>query len=102
MAEKQMRTGLMKMTYSNKGRANRCTLRTMAVRLGAHQDAWLTLTSAHIRNKGGVWIDRSAILRGVLDGVRKGGINLDACRSEEAIRTRVAEAVRRGAAVLPS
>jgi len=73
----------------------------MAVRLGPIQDSWLSMISAHIRNTNGVSVDRSAILRGVLDGVREGGIDLGACWSEETICTRIAEAVRRGAAVRP-
>jgi hypothetical protein len=70
----------------------------MAVRLGQEQDGWLSITSAHIRSRSGALVDRSSILRGVLDGVREGGIDLAACRSEEAICTRIAEAVRHGAA----
>jgi hypothetical protein len=57
------------------------------------------MTSALIRNKGGVSVDRSAIVRGVLDGVREGGIDLAGCRSQEAICNRIAEAVRHGAAL---
>jgi hypothetical protein len=86
------------MMYSQKANTKRFTLRTMAFRLGPKQDAWLSITSAHIRNRSGVSIDRSAILRGVLDGVHEGGIDLAACCSEEAICARIAEAVRRGAA----
>jgi hypothetical protein len=70
----------------------------MAFRLGPQQDGWISITSAQIRDRGGVWVDRSAVLRGVLDGVRIAGIDLGACRSEEAICARIAEAVRRGAA----
>jgi hypothetical protein len=84
------------MTYSKEASAKRGSLRTIAVRLGQQQDGWLSLTAASIRNRTGLSVDRSAILRGVLDGVREGGIDLGDSRSEHAISARIAEAMRVG------
>jgi hypothetical protein len=75
-------------------RSRRLALKTTTLRLGPPQDAWLTMVSARIRQRTGVGLDRSAVLRGALDGLRTGGLELDACGSEADIREMVAYAVR--------
>jgi hypothetical protein len=84
------------MTYSRETSARQGTLRTIAVRVGQQQDGWLSVLSADIRNRSGILVDRSAIVRGVLDGIRESGIDLGDTRSEQAISARIAEAVRVG------
>ena len=73
---------------------NQPPLKTTTVRLAAPEDSWLTMTAACIRSRTGVPVDRSAVLRGVLDGIRLADLDLNACTGETAIRNLVANGLR--------
>jgi hypothetical protein len=72
-----------------KGRLQRLFF-TTTFRLSAKQSGWLTTASIKILAQQQKHIDRSAILRGLIDGLAVARIDLSTCSTEKEIRHAVA------------
>jgi hypothetical protein len=59
---------------------------TTSVRFSAAQTAWLTAVKIKILAFQGKHIDRSALLRGMLDGLAAAHLDLSDCKTEEEIK----------------
>ena len=64
---------------------------TTTFRLSAKQSGWLTTAAIKILAEQQKHIDRSAILRGLIDGLALARIDLSTCSTEEEIKHAVAQ-----------
>jgi hypothetical protein len=63
---------------------------TTSVRFNASQCAWLTSIASKILERHGKHIDRSALLRGLVDGFASARIDLSTCSTEAEVKRAVA------------
>ena len=75
-----------------KGRLQRLFF-TTTFRLSAKQSGWLTTASIKILAQQQKHIDRSAILRGLIDGLAVARIDLSTCSTEKEIKHAVAKSL---------
>lgn len=64
------------------------------LRLAARHDEWLAMTAARSRRKTGKRLNRSAIVRAVVEAVAAAQIDLTECATEVQIHNAVAERLR--------
>lgn len=69
-------------------------LYSTTLRLDAHLDEWLAVTAAASRRKTGKHLNRSAIVRAVVEAVAAAQLNLDDCATEIQIHNAVAQRLR--------
>jgi hypothetical protein len=67
---------------------------TTTFRITGPQTAWLSTSASKILNHSGAHLTRSEILRGVLDGLAAGHLDLTTCASETEIKRAVAAQLR--------
>jgi hypothetical protein len=73
-------------------------LYTTTIRLRLSHEAFLTAAKLKIRTQSGVHLDKSALLRGLLDGVALARLDLAACKTEGEVKQTVARAIGGGGA----
>jgi hypothetical protein len=66
------------------------TVFSTTVRLGTGHVAWLTRTALTICKPSGVAINRSALLRALIDGIAATRLDLSVCSSEQTIKRMIA------------
>ena len=70
-------------------------LERVNVMLSAETLDWLDETVASIRKETRAKLSRSALIRGMIQGLARGGLSIRGCTSDEEISAAVAEFLRR-------
>lgn len=69
-------------------------LYSTTLRLAARHDEWLAVTAARCRRKTGKHLNRSAIVRALVEAVAAARLDLSECATEVQIHNAVAERLR--------
>lgn len=69
-------------------------LYTTTLRLAARHDEWLAVTAARSRQKTGKHLNRSAIVRALVEAVAAACLDLSECATESQVHNAVAERLR--------